>query len=76
MGDVKAKVMALVAEIDGDELAVRILEAMMGARRPVGTTAAQALSISDPQSVVMARRAAEAAARYITECINAGRQPS
>jgi hypothetical protein len=76
MADVKAKTTALVAEIDQEELAVRMIEAMMGIPRPVGLTATQTLGVGDPETAAMALRASETAIRYITECINAGRRPS
>lgn len=74
--EVKRRTLALVAEIDPAELAVRIGEAMMGIPRPDGVPARDVLAGSDP---VMARRfmrAAEAAASYITDCINKGQKPS
>ncbi|WP_342152400.1 hypothetical protein [Methylorubrum sp. SB2] len=75
---------AFVAEIDADELACRIAEAACGIRRPPGMTAKQALDnmsrltrrMGETDTVPGFRRAAQAAAEYLTECINNGRRPS
>jgi hypothetical protein len=47
-------------ELDGDELACRILEAFVGIRRPFGWSAAETLGAQAPE----ARRAASAAIRH------------
>ena len=68
----KAREMVLAVELDEAELACRILEAIVGYRRPVGMTAEEALATQDEQSRNDVRHAAVAAMRYLTERINAG----
>jgi hypothetical protein len=75
-GDAKARTLALVAEVDPSELAVRITEALMGMRRPPGMTAAQALETQSPEFRATVLDAARRAAEYIAECINSGSAPS
>ena len=62
-----------VAPIHEYELACRIMEAMMRPpqARPAGFTAAQALSVTDPEMREMALDAARAAMNYWRECITA-----
>ena len=62
-----------VTPIHEDELACRIMEAMMGpdCPRPAGFTAAQALAVTDPVTRGMALDAARAAMGYWAECIAA-----
>lgn len=75
----KAKRTLLGIEIPRDELAVRIAEASMGARRPVGATSAEAfrqLDAIDPGQAARWRNAADQAVLYFHECISAARQPS
>lgn len=60
--------------IDSEEISVRIAEACLSNRRPVGTTAHEAmqqLEAIDAESARGFRRAALAAAEYIAECCNA-----
>lgn len=76
MADIKAKVLALVAEIDPYELACLIAEAVMGKRRPSGLTAKQALKTQPPETQAVLLDAAERVARYVAECIDAGSRPS
>jgi hypothetical protein len=61
----------MIAELDEGELAVRLLEAASGTKRPAGATPAQALAImeGDLQSAVLAM--ARAALDYFGECIAA-----
>lgn len=60
--------------IDMEELALRIGEACMSNRRPVGLTAREAmldLAKIDAATADGFRRAALAAANYIADCVNA-----
>jgi len=62
--------MIAVAEIDSDELAVRMLEAMLETKRPAGLTATQALEDVDQSHRDSLRRAVRAAMEYWGECIS------
>lgn len=73
--DLKKKLCALIGEVDSNEMACRILEASMGLKRPVGTTALQALSQVDDETRPGLYAAAAAACLYITEVINDGVRP-
>lgn len=68
--DIKTKALALVAEIDEQEMTIRIIEAMGQIKRPAGVDAAELLARSDPETVRMSRRAAKAAMAYVAECLN------
>ena len=62
-------------EIPRDELACRIAEASMGAKRPMGATAAEALAEAekvDPGQAKRWRDAADRAVMFFHECIKAG----
>lgn len=77
----KAKRTLLGIEIPRDELALRIAQPCLGMAAPVGTNATAALDAMNLQGgpVLMGegfRRAADAAAIYFYECVNAARQPS
>lgn len=63
---VKAK---YVAPIEEAELAVRICEALNGMRRPLGSTAVEALNGMEPEDRAAYRRGAVAAMEYWRECI-------
>lgn len=76
MNAIRERTAALVVEIDSAELAVRIGEAMMGVKRPVGATAAQTLDGTEPDMRAMLMEAAAAAAGFLLECVNAGNAPS
>lgn len=76
MNCTKDKVKKLIAEIDPNELACRILEGAMGLRRPAGTTAIQALSELDPEARAGMYQAAANAAKYISECVDGGKVPT
>lgn len=67
---------SFVAEIDGAELACRIVEAFTGCKRPEGYKAEQALNSMPTETSAAAMAAAEAAARYLTECLKLGARPS
>ena len=58
-----------IAEIQEDELCVRMLEAGCCMKRPPGT-AAQALGALDEEDRASLRRQAIAAINYIRDCIN------
>lgn len=68
----RVRKLALAVELDQDELACRILEAQVEARRPKGMTATQALAGQPAELAADVRRAAVAAMRYLEERINAG----
>jgi hypothetical protein len=75
----KAKRTLIGIEIPRDELAIRIAEAAMGMRRPIGATTAEAfaqIEQIDPGQADRWRAAADRAVLFFHECINAGRQPS
>lgn len=75
----KAKKTLLGIEIPRDELAVRMLEASIGAKRPAGMDAAAALVDMDKLNPGLAssmRAQADAAVLYFWDCIKAGSQPS
>jgi hypothetical protein len=62
----------LVAELDVEELAVRLVEAAIGQTRPVGMTPAQALAATDlalPGEARIFRLQANAAMEYFREQI-------
>jgi hypothetical protein len=68
------KMKKFIAEIDEAELACRIIEGVLGLRRPEGLTAAQAVdAIEDSDGW---RNGARMALQYITECINEAKVPS
>jgi hypothetical protein len=74
--DATKRTLALVSEIDADELAVRIIETLGGMKRPPGNSAAQALAGLPAEDRAAAKRAAVAAMTYIRDCINAGQRPT
>ena len=62
-------------EIPRDELAVRIAEASMGVKRPMGATPAEALAQAeavDPGQAKRWRDAADRCVLFFHECIKAG----
>jgi len=60
----------LAIELDQDELACRLLEAITVSKRPIGKSATAALN--EVEAATDLRRAALAAMRYFEECVNAG----
>lgn len=68
----KARRMALAVELDEAELACRILEAQVEARRPKGMAAKEALAGQPAGLRGDVMRAARAAILYLHEQINAG----
>ena len=65
-----------IVEIDNDELACLILEAMGGAERPVGASAKEAMGMmlaADPRSYRICMNAAAAAVKYISQCVDEAR---
>jgi hypothetical protein len=74
--DPKKRTLAFIAAIDPAELAVRIIEASGGVKRPPGKTAKQALDDLPDEDRTAALNAARAAAEYLTECVNAGQRPA
>lgn len=63
-----------IAEVDPTELACRMLEAAQNMRRPLGTTAKEALDSLDQDSREWLMRQAIAALTYMSECFaSAGR---
>lgn len=73
---IKTKATQMVTEIDPIELAIRIAEGFLGARRPVGCTSKKAFAGLDKESQRGFMQAAQNAATYICQCINEGKQPS
>ena len=74
----KARRTVLAVEISADELACRIAEQAIGLRRPIGVSAKAALAqlhATEPNTVDSFYRMAEAAVRYMRECVNAARAP-
>jgi hypothetical protein len=65
----KAAGLALVAEVNETELAIRIIEAMVGLKRPEGWTLGQVVAATEPASMMFARAAARAALGYVAECL-------
>lgn len=74
--DVKRKVTALIGEMDSRELAIRIIEQMIGIPRPTNRSVQQIIAATDRDTWECGLLAAEAALAYVAECMNAGRQPS
>lgn len=74
--EAKGRVTSVISEIDPQELACQIVEGFSRLKRPPGATPQQALAGLDEESRQGALKAAYNAATYITECINAGKQPS
>lgn len=72
----KRRSLAFVSEIDPYELAVRLVEAEMGMKRPSHMTPKQVLDGQTEEFRNTALHMARVAAEYIAECINAGRAPS
>jgi hypothetical protein len=71
-----SKKIVLIAEIDPQELALRIAEGFLGIRRPAGKTAAQALAYFPDEEREGFMRAAAKAAEYISDCVAKGKRPS
>lgn len=72
---VKKRTLALITEIDGAELAVRMCEASYGLVRPTPSARA-ALNAMEPEVREVWLRAAHAAVGYWQECIEAAQRPS
>jgi hypothetical protein len=72
----KARKIIEVAEISEAEIAVRIMEGLLGMHRPSGATAEEALAGMPSDSRDGARRAARNAMDYIRECVSKARIPS
>jgi len=72
--DVQNAGLALVAEIDETEMALRIMEAMIGIKRPAGWSRERVVAMTHPGSMIFARAAARAALEYVAECLN-GAEP-
>ena len=65
----KARKMVLAAPVDSGELALRIIEAYHGMKRPPGKTAAECLNNLDEKDRAAALNAAKAAFHYFGECV-------
>jgi len=74
--DPKERAISLIGEIDPNELAVKILEAVTSTQRPEGIIAKQAMDALDEETRSGALRAAYAATTYIIECINNAQKPN
>jgi len=78
----KAKAAAFVAEINADELALRLMQIAIGLKAPPGTDASAALDehervwMSADAGPFPFRRMAHASIAYFGECIDRGRVPS
>ena len=59
-----------IAEIDMDELAVRIVGAFIARQAPLELSAKQALDYLEPDDRAAAIRAADAAIKYVRECFD------
>lgn len=65
----------LIAELDAEELAIRMCEASYGLKRPM-PSAAHALAAMDDECREGWKRAARAALEYFRECIAHAQEPS
>jgi hypothetical protein len=65
----KARKMVLAAPVDSGELALRIMEAYHGMKRPPNKTAAECINQLDERDRRGAMAAALAAMLYFTECV-------
>jgi hypothetical protein len=70
----KAKVSATVAAVSEAELALRLVEAVHGLKRPPGLTAEQAMATMPDETQARWQKAARAAMKYWFECIQAMQQ--
>lgn len=84
MTDAKKKTLALVAEIDPEELTIRLLEISCSMKRPPGRSASdlmaeqRRLAERDPiaaQAIQAHEAMAREAINFMVEKINAGQQP-
>lgn len=75
---VKAKTQAkrLVVSIDAEELAVRLAETVLRARRPLGKSPRECLAFMSGGHGALWLAAACAAMEYLRECIDTGERPS
>lgn len=72
----KKRGLALVTSIDEAELAVRLIEAVNGVKRPPGKSARAALDDMGADDRAGWRAGARAAMEYWRECIEAAQRPS
>ena len=70
--DVKRRAIALVGQIDENELTLRMIEAIGGMKRPLGKTNAEIIAATDPDVISHGRIAARSALAYISECLSNG----
>lgn len=68
--------MTFLAEIDGAELACRMLEAIGGLERPTGASPIEALDRVEPATRRAMLRAAQVAVEYLQECLENGAMES
>lgn len=73
--DVKKRAVALVGEIDETELAIRLIEAIGGLKRPPNMTNEQLLSVTPAEALAVCRIAARTAMAYVAECLAKGERP-
>lgn len=66
----RKKAAKFIAQIDEVELAVRMIEARTGLKRPEGATAAAALAVLDVEEQASWRASARAAMTYWRECVS------
>jgi len=62
-----------IAEIDPCELMCRMMEAGHGIPRPVGVTPRELIRELEPESRDPLHRMAQAAVRYLTECLESAK---
>jgi hypothetical protein len=73
---------SFIAELNADELALRLMQIGIGMTAPPGTNATKALDEAErtwPRGMVTAfpfRRMAHASLEYFRECIEKGQRPS
>lgn len=73
--NIKKRAIALVGEIDERELALRVIEAMGGFKRPDGYTYEQTRAVTPPEVLEGAHRVARSCLTYMAECLANGERP-
>lgn len=66
----------LIMEVEGEELAIRILEAMTEIKRPEGMSAQAIFHGLDEDQQAELIRACDAAMTYFAECMGNAQEPS
>lgn len=74
--DIKRKAsVKLIGEVDPNELAVRLIEAHGGIKRPSGQSARAVMADMPPEIAAIALMQAHAAIGYMAECFKNAEQP-